>query len=523
MLHVNSFEQHIATRLLDFFHSATPWQRWLWSLGLVLTLKEVLQTSEAVHAGVLTQSALRNLAHAAMVLAGPDPGSGSPEQKRQLQQCLKTELKFEGIDYFTVRQIAEDIETNYLDRWAVALQEATKCPRPERCARAIASHFLDAGLSSDFLHRWWTFKLRHEKGERSLANIVADAHKLVRELPRRYEVLVAFHGVPQAETTKPPHFLTAPEVSHWLRTNGFDVSAIRQNGGIWIGVTAKDPWAAVEVALERLDRLASRVALGTDSRLTPLQSAWVVGEKRVFQLRRRRRGVEVHALSRENQLYSEAPMSIVDAAIELLGPVDSSSPSPAVAGAWAAIEALLSAPGDQERVTAGDRMAALVACSFPRAELTTLSYKIEVLEGPITSRLQLCRTNRDRSALLADSIRKGETLSFVEGSDQTALDRITALLAQPQRTLHDIRNHVAISLRRLYRQRNMVLHWGKTDAVALRASLRTSAPLVGAGMDRIAHAWFVERLPPLQLVARGTVRLETVGSNTGPSVVDLLD
>jgi hypothetical protein len=42
-------------------------------------------------------------------------------------------------------------------------------------------------------------------------------------------------------------------------------------------------------------------------------------------------------------------------------------------------------------------------------------------------------------------------------------------------------------LRRLYRQRNLVLHWGRMNAVGLRAALRTAAPLVGAGMDRIAH------------------------------------
>ena len=46
--------------------------------------------------------------------------------------------------------------------------------------------------------------------------------------------------------------------------------------------------------------------------------------------------------------------------------------------------------------------------------------------------------------------------------------------------------------------------------MALRASLRTAAPLVGAGMDRIAHGWYVERLRPTELAGRADVALETV-------------
>ena len=136
--------------------------------------------------GVLGESAFRNLSCSAMVLAGPDPGTGASAQKKLLQEVLKTNLKLGGVEYLSVKQITKEIEENYLQRWSGALKDTSTCPRPERTARAIASHLLDAGLSSDFLHRWWTFKIRYEKGERSLAEVVADAHALVREAPREY-------------------------------------------------------------------------------------------------------------------------------------------------------------------------------------------------------------------------------------------------------------------------------------------------------------------------------------------------
>src|SRR5207253_4317600 len=117
----------------------------------------------------------------------------------------------------------------------------------------------------------------------------------------------------------------------------------------------------------------------------------------------RRRRVEVHALHREDQLYTLGRGSIVDAAIELLGPLDSGSPGPAITGAWAAIEALLSGPGDDD-VVAADRLASLVACSFARAELTALSYSVEKRGGDVADRLSRSETNRDRAALVADAI-----------------------------------------------------------------------------------------------------------------------
>jgi hypothetical protein len=49
------------------------------------------------------------------------------------------------------------------------------------------------------------------------------------------------------------------------------------------------------------------------------------------------------------------------------------------------------------------------------------------------------------------------------------------------------------------------------------------APLAVTGMDRIAHAFYVEKLRPLELAARASIRLAALASTDGPSIVDLLD
>jgi hypothetical protein len=157
-----------------------------------------------------------------------------------------------------------------------------------------------------------------------------------------------------------------------------------------------------------------------------------------------------------------------------------------------------------------------------RLELTALSYKLEKLGSPIAAQLKLCTTNKERSRTIASEITKGTTLKFSDASDDAALARMTTLMSDPASRLTDVKNHAAVAFRRLYRNRNLVLHWGKTDAVALDASLRTTAPIVGAGMDRIVHAFFVDNVQPLELAATASINLAAVGSTYGPSIVDLL-
>ncbi|HEY5329735.1 MAG TPA: hypothetical protein VIJ79_07625 [Acidobacteriaceae bacterium] len=520
MLSVNQYENHVAARLLDFFGARTPWQRALWSPGTVLSLKEILEASEAVQAGILTDASLRNLVSATLGLIGPDPGIGATARRQALQRALQSPIRMEGAEYHQIRIILNDVEREYLTNWAAALRMANP-PSPERTARAVAAFLLDAGFSAPFLHRWLTYRVEHEPGTRSLADLIDDAVTLTQRPLRAYRILVAFEAAAESKSGMPANWVGPSTVSDWLQQNGFAVSGLRQNGGMWFEIDASDAWSAVEKTVEIVDRLTSRVVLGTNGRLLPLPSAWVEGHRQHFRFGIGPRRVEVHALHREDKLYSIAKGGIVDAALELLGPLNSGSASPAVTGAWAAMEALLSGPGDDD-VLAADRMAALVACSFVRAELTALSYVLEESADPIAAQLAACGTNRDRALLTAGKILAEPTATFGSPSDHAAISRMGSTLANPHTNLRDIEGHVTTAFRRLYRQRNLVIHWGKTDAIALNATLRTAAPLVGAGVDRIAHGWFVDGIKPVELAARARIGIDTVGSAGSKSPVDLL-
>ena len=415
---------------------------------------------------------------------------------------------------------AERVRATYLRLWAESLTRGDN-PGSERTARSIASHLLDAGFSPRHLHRWCRYQAQNAAGAASLSELVEKAHTMSLEPLKEFSVLVPFEGVPQSRSGLPSNWVPAQDVVNWLTSQRLNAAGVQQNGALLFRLPARDAWAAVEVIVDTVDQLSSRVALGTNGRLKPSRSVWVEGIQQPFSFGRQQRRVEVHALHREDKLYSLEEASIVDAALHMMGALNSAPANTAITTGWVAIEALLSGPGDPD-VVAGTRLAALVACSFARAELTSLSYRLQA-DDPLAPALMVCTTNRERAKVLANAITANSALSLSAESDKAAVDRMRKILGNPYDSLRDIQNQVSAVFTRMYKTRNLVIHWGKIDAVGLSSNLRAAAPLAGAGLDRIAHAWFVNKVRPMELAARARFGLETVGSNGGPDPVDILE
>jgi hypothetical protein len=234
------------------------------------------------------------------------------------------------------------------------------------------------------------------------------------------------------------------------------------------------------------------------------------------------RGVRVKELDREGRIFSTGVTDdSVEAALELLAHLDESSPPAAIAGGWGAIEGLLADPGD--RATAADNLASLVACSFPRQELTALSFKAAREDQAVAATLAKQTTNRERSLTIAQLIQSGKMPALKAGADRAATERVRKLLADPCAELQIVKESIADAFHRLYRQRNLILHGGRLDSVALKASLRTVSKLAGAGMDRITHGHYVQQLRPLELVARANLSIALITKDKAMDCVDLLE
>lgn len=516
---VNATDQATAARLIELLNPQSAWNRSLWSLSTVLVIRELLEAAEANRAGILGEDSVKRIGSGLLRLAGKDAGLSELE-KRILTDALKSPPLHDGLAYHTLAQLGERVNATYLLKWSQALRSQTP-PRPERVARSISAHLLDQGFSGEFLLSWWTNHLYKVAEEFTLAEILEAAHTdLALRLPSNFEVLVAFRHAPKSASGFPPNWLRAHDVSRWLRENGSNVAEVRASGGLILRVNARDAHAAAALAADRLGQFVARSSLGTGTPLLPWPQVWVSGEPSPFTFGAQPRGVRVKALYREDQIFVESNDS-VDAAIDLLSHLESSSPSAAIAGGWAAVESLL-AERDTSRADAADRLASLVACSFPRAELTALSYVAERTCGHLRDDLKHCAENRDRALVIGRAIQVGDSLHLRKHSDKAARLRMQYLLQSPSKVLLDISSHVADAFHRVYRQRNLILHGGKTNSVALVGSLRTASKLIGAGMDRITHGWYVKRVRPVELAARARIGMALIADADVGSCIDLL-
>ena len=514
-------------RLLDLTGETTPWQRRLWSLGTVLALRELYEAGPWVDAQVLSPAALQWLCRDLERFAGDDAGLGTPEVRRQLRETLRADLSRHSRHRRRLHELIAVIDELYIPRWTTAAN-APAAVSSERLARAVVAYLLDRGYSMGFLHR--TLRRRVASGA-MVGDFLAEAGRLASASPRQFEVLVPFLIIPQQQLAEGlPQWRTGPQVRDWLAAHA-PGDAVRHNGAFLYSIEAMDPYAAGRKAGEVLDRLLARSSFLRRRRsgLTPLGRLWVAGLDESLPLEPPARGVDILSLRKDETLYRIVDEDLLDNVLELAAPLNRGARGPAVAGGWAALESLLYHAGDPAdrkdgRAVAAARMAALVTCSWPRAELTALSHAHKAVAPDLLSQqLANAVSNRERAIAVASALGSGRTLAIKHPSDDAAAARMTALVASPQRSLLGVRATVEGTLRRLYRQRNIVLHGGSTQAVALDATLRTCAPLVGAGLDRIAHAYLADRVLPLALAARAEMRLALAGPKGPAQITDLLE
>lgn len=536
-----AYRQHVLARLTDYFRlEGTPWTRRLWDVGSILALEELWEIGVWQPRKVIAGSAMDWHRHQLQRLVGPDLGMGGRDLRREINGLLASgELSEPSPGHRRLRQLIDHARTGYLDRWAKALR-AGRTMKPERLARTVAAHLLDLGYTATFLATDWVTDLRKNKAD--IEEIIDSAADLARQPTRDFTVLLALDSIPDravAETTT--GWLSRGQVAEWLKSRDYDVKGMRSGGGFAYEITARDPHGAAEKTRQIYERLLARSFFTRRHRggLTALPHLWVAGHPEPLSLEGQARSADVLTLSRTGRLYDvHGQRNAIDDALELAAPINQAgAPGPAAAGAWAAVESLLAHPGDPVpegerggKAIAADRLAAIAACSWPRGELTTLIHRHGDGGPPdeLIRRRDACTTNRERTRLLLEEITANglSNLRFTgpaKYSEVAAAERMRDCIAEPTRVIGEVTKAIQIALRRLYRARNMVLHGGSTSSIILDAALRTAAPLVGAGLDRIAHHYLESGTEPLDLAARAELATALVGGETNLSLIDLLE
>lgn len=474
MPYANGYACDVHARFDDFVGPRVQWQRGLWDIGLAASLRELREASDAVAVGVLTGKSLKWLAAWVDARTAQDPGAGNGQALSRVRALLKADLTSGGANHTELAEWTGDIQQHYLTRWRAAVDDENR-PSRERAARALTEHLIGEGFSSPFLRGW--LRALERKQPIGMADIIDEAISLVRAPTRRFEVLVPFDSRPRGGFSSPP--------PGWMPERSRTGSPVT------------DPKHVVRVrTLRALPQHVDRRA-------------------------------EVRALDRENALMHLDDGGPIDQALELLSHVNTSPDAVAAAAGWSAVESLLSAPGDDDKVVTADRLADLVACSWPRAELTTIAwariYQTKGSSDALADELLGLKTNREKADHVLAAIQAGEDLELRRPAEALALSRMTSLVRAPRDELLAVQRRAAASLRRLYRHRNLVVHGGQTAGPALATALRVAAPLVGAGLDRITHAALVNNHRPLELAARARFEIHRAGAAHAPSLTGLLE
>ena len=520
----------VCSRLRDFLAHNAPWHRRLWGIGTVLGLREVLEYADGCLTGrSRSTEGLCFVVGSTRREVGRDTGVAplADELDNLLRQFRVNSPKdLNRHAYDQLEQLVRRADGEYLKRW----RDAPDGVPVEFVSRSLAAHLLDSGLSSEHLYRWL------QATASSLSTIPELAEEasgmMSRTRPRQFEVFVpcsAPYDKP-ADRTGSVKWLDGRTAAEWLRQQTRPAKARRHSGGFLVTVERRDPWAAVDAAQALIARADARAKVARLFGEGIKMNGWarVAGSNRVYRIGHLRSHVEIGSLDRQQSVYRlDAGLPVeTDDALELASYMESRNAGAAIIGAWSAVEALLMRPAEHNKSKAADRLAALVACSLPRAEMTPLAYRhTQSADDALATAIGATNTNYAKVLLVESHLRSGRRLVLTDGSDIAAQDRIVSILDDPAGSLERIRSYVTESLRRLYTQRNQIAHSGSLRSAVLAAASRTSFALVGAGLDRIVHAQLQadESLTPLQLVARAETELSLVGTPGGRSPTSLLD
>ncbi|MFD1846964.1 hypothetical protein [Arthrobacter flavus] len=497
-------------------------------MGTIVGLKEVLECIEGVSNKQMTKDIVAYVAPSMIRQVARDEGVGTKAVRDAVLELL-ADLKTYATtsDYIQktdlLRQYCGRIEEDYLDNWHAYISLGNIPEQSyELVARALLSHMLDAGFDRSHLHGW--LKSRTVSGADLLA-LVSDARTMEDQGVKTFDFLIPFEKMSQKVSdalgdhyVTPENYVTlASQVPQRL------VKSIRKPAGAArVQVQAKDPHAASRMAHSWAQRLKARISVGLE--ITDLRTGDYCYDETGHKLRRLRPEmpeVRVPSLQRNSILIPDITNTSqstakIDDALELLASLEQSSAGASIATTWAAVESLLGQPGGKN-VEAADRLADIVTCAFPSAEFSHLA-QAKLADHETGSDLQDLRNEKATSAVRSDAllalIKSGRRIEYAEADDDASFIRAHALAHEPKEVMGRIRGYYTDAFRRLYYQRNLVMHAGRFDSVSLSSTVRTLPILTAAGVDRIIRAHFANGgIDAIGLAARAKIELNLLGSD----------
>lgn len=517
----------------ELVDNQTSWHRALWQIGTTVALEEVAEAAAGTWSGALTSpEALQDLKASATQQLRRDPGLGAGQVRESFIESVEALPAKQTPGSLTllasVQQLAIRARSEYLLGWAAHVEAGNlNADEVEIAARLSIAHLLDEGFHKSHIHGWLT----NTGPDDRLEDVLRRGHEMIQGGHREFLLLlpvtkvdpkVAPHIASQTISSEEYETAFIGAVNHASHSRDRSIAT-----ALRLTFEARDPYSAISMAVAWMQRLEDRVSVGLGKQGIKFGEKIVdVTTRKIREYRGEVRPLNLPSVQRNGQYLASATGSSVQARIDdalgMLAANQHRSTPTGIASIWAALEALLGLPG-AKGVEAADRLADIVACSFPRAELTELARRWERTgSDDLAQELGELPTTAEKAGRMLRAISEGAAPSFEAPKDVAALNRTLQLLASPGDVLARVRGYYVSTFRRLYYQRNFIMHAGKLDSVSLRATSRTAPQLVAAGIDRLVNASFVLDIDPHGLAARARNELKLIGTSGSRPIHDLL-
>ncbi|RYP88656.1 hypothetical protein EKO23_01840 [Nocardioides guangzhouensis] len=187
---------------------------------------------------------------------------------------------------------------------------------------------------------------------------------------------------------------------------------------------------------------------------------------------------------------------------------------------WATVECLFGSAGDENKLASGERAADVATIAWVRYDLNhTLGALLRNQGDPGWSAAAQVLPRQERLPFFVKYLQAGD-FSNVRSARVVSQARHCARMLD-LREVGSLRTEVLTTLKGLYRQRNLILHGGITNAPLLPGILRSATPLVTAAVNRYAATRNGAVRDPLAFSFGETLRLEEHLAQPSADLLDL--
>lgn len=496
------YAAYFVDELLRLLSDRPGWPSTLLKQSTIGLMEELGLAGAQVANGILTQGSFSELAQLARSQVLVDHGLGALRTRGPLLgQIASRAEEFVPSSYKAKAWLSAlpALKADYCQNWRDVLSgpdysdlqapHFSTATRPAESASFIAAHLLYLGFSAPYLSRWFNYRAKHDPSSYTLERLFHDLENQIASGYGPVQVLVTLTRQPPEDVRSTQGWLDVPQARQWLSHH--NVSGPRTlHGAILYESNQWDIDGALINVAKAVHRLTQRTVLKTGKLPAFHRAAWIAGVNTARHL------PDVSQLGKvltpgyelsDPQVAAPTSDDRLEVAVELLLSSLSESGPSIVGTLWAAVEALLAAPGDPDRMQAALRAAdiALVALVRSSIQISLGTLFARCPQEPLAQRLDGLEFD-ERLVEFERALRANEHEILTHRSTRLALDHTRRLLdadyLKSQRTI------LLQTFRGLYRQRNLVLHGGITDAPLLEGIIRSATPLVTAVVNRYARA-----------------------------------